>query len=94
MGIGRVRLVDVGARSMPGRGALFMLRVEMLEYGTRMLSVVCVRCMMAVVYVCIGECLCRCLCLWLLLMVMGEEAVQRGDTRACCLRAGARVVLI
>lgn len=45
MGSGRVRLVDVGARSMPGRGALFMLSVEMLAPGMRRLSVVCVRCM-------------------------------------------------
>lgn len=29
MGSGRVRLVDVGARSMPGRIVLFRLRVEM-----------------------------------------------------------------
>jgi hypothetical protein len=44
MGSGRVRLVDVGARSMPGRGGLLRLSVEMLEPGMRRLSVVLARC--------------------------------------------------
>ncbi|KAH8628285.1 NAD(P)-binding protein [Alternaria alternata] len=51
MGSGRVRLVDVGARSMPGRGGLFRLRVAMLAPGVRRLSVVFARCMVAVVVV-------------------------------------------
>ena len=46
MGSGRVRLVDVGARSMPGRGGLFRLRVEMLAPGVRRLSVVFARCIL------------------------------------------------
>lgn len=66
----------------------------MLENGTRMLSVVCVRCMVAVVDVCMGKYRCRWLCLWLWLMAEQEEAVQRGDGRAGWLGAGARVVLI
>ena len=47
MGSGRVRLVDVGARSIPGRGSLFRFSVEMLAPGVRRLSVVCARCILA-----------------------------------------------
>jgi hypothetical protein len=46
IGSGLARFVDVGARSMPGRGALFRLSVEMLLNCDRRLSVVFARCIL------------------------------------------------